>query len=104
MTSELLTDSITVAPRTGITSAGVETFGTAVPMMGRFQDRTFTIQGVDGKAIQIEGIVYTDHTTALALGSKLVFGSDSFRIVSRRVYRGLDGPSHQSCLVERIYQ
>jgi hypothetical protein len=75
--------SITIAPRTVLTTAGAETFGTPVPYKADVQEMIINVTTPEGVQTQAPGCrIFLPGRPSVSNGSKVVHGSRSFQLIS----------------------
>ena len=101
--NEYFPTSTTVHPFSSMDSDGVETFAASYSSKARIESRDFLATNASGEAAQIDGIAYLLPGGVCPPGSKVVVGSDTYRVYSSRSHTDLDGyESHKKLLLTRL--
>lgn len=102
MIEDWCTEPCAMASRSTVDENGNEVFGFPVPDRCRFEHKTLLVGTANGGQEQTDGIVYLPNAKAWAIGDRLSYEGETFKVVQRRVYRSLDGPQYQRFLVQRV--
>lgn len=77
----LLKQSCSIATAGAQDKFGKKTMGAATTYACRFQKTTRVIAGVQREKEPIDGIVWLAKTAVVAIGDKLTFGTDTYRVM-----------------------
>ena len=102
MIEDWCTEPCSVQARGAVDELGSEAFGSPVADLCRFEHKTLLVGTANGGQEQTDGIVYLPNARTWAIGDRLNYEGEAFKIVQRRVYRSLDGPQYQRFLVQRV--
>jgi hypothetical protein len=89
----------TIHPYSSTSAEGVDTFGASYPTTCRLEARSFVITSNNGEVINVDAICYAETGPEVANFSKIVIGSESFKIVSSRSQTDIDGVEHHKRLL-----
>lgn len=91
--ANLLNQTITHYPKTGLSDEGRETFGAGTTHSVRFQRINKSRVSPTGQNIIIEAIVYLAGDAGISINDKITYESISYKVHS--VYVAIDGPGNE---------